>query len=444
MTDVFIETPYKSKADTLNVEQRTALEAILAGESIFLTGPGGSGKSYLLDVLQQEFKQLGKTIAITALTGCAALLLGPHAKTVHSWAGVGLGNGSVNEIVNSIVMNGRKKKNWKVDCLVIDEVSMLTPQLLELLDEVGRRVRKGNYTKPFGGLQLVFVGDFYQLPPICNGNQCFAFQSKVWSQVVSKTVSLSMIYRQSDTTFQKILNEARTGNLSEESLNVLKSRMNLPWKKLPVRPTLLFTRNADVSAINKSHFDKLEGETVIFQVNMHNEAEGGTLDGWVQKKAKKVAPVESLFAGWSEKDAPYDSVVSLKVGAQVMLTVNLDQEAGRINGSRGVITEFVDGIPCVQFVGCNYSVKIRRHTWKMEDGTIREQIPLKLAYALTIHKAQGASLDSAFVDIGSSTFEYGQAYVALSRVRSLEALFVYDVDSSAFKVNPIVKEFYES
>jgi ATP-dependent DNA helicase PIF1 len=188
----------------------------------------------------------------------------------------------------------------------------------------------------------------------------------------------------------------------------------------------------------------LEGEPVNYVVNMRTEAEGGTLDGWVQKAGKKTVHAEPLFAGWSEKDAPYEPTVTLKVGAQVMLTVNLDQEAGRINGSRGVITEFVDGIPCVQFVGCNYSVKIRRHTWKMEDGTIREQIPLKLAYALTIHKAQGASLDSAFVDIGSSTFEYGQAYVALSRVRSLEALFVYDVDPAAFKVNPIVKEFYES
>ena len=184
--------------DSLNDEQQLALDKIMNGESIFITGPGGSGKSYLLEALQKEFKRVGKEIAITALTGCAALLLGTNAKTLHSWAGIGLGKDNVDTIISSIVMNGRKKKAWlKTDCLVIDEVSMMTPQLLEVLDCVGRRVRKTR-DKPMGGLQVVLVGDFYQLPPVSNGKCQFAFESPVWNQLIKETICLKTIYRQSD------------------------------------------------------------------------------------------------------------------------------------------------------------------------------------------------------------------------------------------------------
>jgi ATP-dependent DNA helicase PIF1 len=425
--------------ETLNDQQSDALKRILDGSSIFLTGPGGSGKSYLLEILQQEFKRLGKTLALTALTGCAALLLGSQAKTLHSWAGIGLGKGDIDPIIKSIVMNGRKKKNWlKTDCLVIDEVSMMTPQLLEMLDLIGRRVRKCR-DKPMGGLQVVFVGDFYQLPPVCNGTYCFAFQSPVWKETVQATVELSRIYRQADEAFQTILNEARRGNLSEESLAILKGRMNLPWKKELIRPTLLFTRNADVAAINKSHYDKLEGESKTYKVRTILP-KTGTLDDYMTNASTQMTPQEVQWAVERlDKDAPYEQEVSLKVGAQVMLLVNLNQELGLINGSRGVVRAFdQDGMPIVKFLSAELPIK--PHIWKTEIQ--REQLPLRLAYAMTIHKAQGASLDSAFVDIGTSTFEYGQAYVALSRVRNLNALFVYEVDAKAFKVHPAVIEFY--
>jgi ATP-dependent DNA helicase PIF1 len=178
----------------LNSQQRKAFDAIVGGKSIFLTGPGGTGKSFLLQNLYQHYnRHTGKKIAITALTGCAALLLGSHAKTLHSWAGIGLGKGDLDPIIRSIVMNGRKKKNWiKTDCLVIDEVSMMTPQLLELLDTVGRRVRKCR-EKPFGGLQIVLVGDFYQLPPVSNENNCYAFKSPIWNELIKSTVCLTKI-----------------------------------------------------------------------------------------------------------------------------------------------------------------------------------------------------------------------------------------------------------
>ena len=444
--------PLIQKKDSLNEEQRTALDKILQGESIFLTGPGGAGKSYLLESLQEEFKYIGKVLALTALTGCAALLLGSHAKTLHSWAGIGLGKGDLDPIIRSIVMNGRKKKNWtKTDCLVIDEVSMMTPQLLELLDTVGKRVRKCR-EKPFGGLQIVLVGDFYQLPPVSNENTSYAFKSPIWNQLITSTVCLTKIYRQSDKVFQKVLGEARIGELSDESIEILKGRMNLPWKKEKIRPTLLFTRNADVSTINHSHFTKLNGECKTYKVRtiFPSKAVPGTLDGFLKTKTTIIHDLTDEELQWRvdrlDKDAPYEKEVNLKVGAQVMLLINLNQEAGLVNGSRGVVTDFnEEGLPLVLFASSDSSVLIKLHSWKAEgDVNIeREQIPLRLAYALTIHKAQGASLDSVFIDIGESTFEYGQAYVALSRVRSLNALYVYEFDPKAFRVNPDVKGFYD-
>jgi len=447
-----VETPVQSSLRaSLNEEQLDALTHILDGKSIFVTGPGGSGKSYLLEALQEEFRLLGKVLAITALTGCAALLLGPKAKTLHSWAGIGLGKGDIDAIISSIVMNGRKKKAWiKTDCLVIDEVSMMTPQLLEMLDAVGRRVRKCR-TEPFGGLQVVFVGDFYQLPPVSNDKSPFAFQSPLWNQIVKATISLKTIYRQSDEIFQKVLGEARTGTLSQESIEILKGRMNLPWKKEVIRPTLLFTRNADVGEINYSHFAKLGGEAKVYKVRtvQPSEAVPGTLDGFLKTSTQIAHGLTTQELTWAierlDKDAPYEKELTLKVDAQVMLLVNLNQEAGLINGSRGIVKSFdKEGNPVVLFASNNIMVPVKPHVWKIEGETNlgREQIPLRLAYALTIHKAQGASLDSAFIDIGSSTFEYGQAYVALSRVRNLNSLFVYEFDPKAFRVHPYVNDFY--
>lgn len=416
-------------------EQRAAVEAVLRGESIFITGPGGTGKSYILDILHREFKAIGKTITVTAMTGCAALLIGSHAKTLHSWAGIGLGRGSLSTIVQAIHTNGRKKKNWKkTDCLVIDEVSMMTPQLLGLLDDVGKSVRKC-YTKPFGGLQIVFVGDFYQLPPVCKGGEKmnFAFESPIWKQVVGKTYMLTQIQRQKDPVFQKVLGEARIGELSEESYQILLERKALSWKGKAIRPTMLFTRNDDINTINGSYLAKLPGDEHVFTAITEAPLNMSHVDVGYQ--------VQRL-----DKDAPYEPILTLKVGAQVMLVHNMNPEIGLVNGSRGVVTGFdaIDGVPRVKFMSCFDPRRVEANTWE-SDGDMpvkRKQIPLRLAYALTIHKAQGASLDSALIDVGAATFEYGQAYVALSRVRSLEALYVHDIERSAFRVHPAVKEFY--
>jgi len=416
-------------------EQRAPIDAVMQGKSIFLTGPGGTGKSFILETLYKEYKATGKQIAITALTGCAAILLGPHAKTLHSWAGIGLGKAPVAELAKAIAYNKYKKKNWiHTDCLVIDEVSMMTPQLLETLDELGRRLRR-RPAEVFGGIQIVFVGDFFQLPPVSKDTLQYAFQSPVWHQTVQRSFQLKTIHRQSEAEFHVILQEARAGALSPESYAKLAARKGEAWKGQIIRPTLLFTRNNDVNTINTSHLGKLKTDTVVFQAKTIAPPSCAKED--IAYKVQKL-----------DKDAPYEAELELKIGAQVMLLINLDPAERLVNGSRGVVKSFgSDGYPLVLFKSSPHPVRIPPHTWESDEDSKcvvkREQIPLRLAYALTIHKAQGASLDSALVDIGRATFEYGQAYVALSRVRSLSALYVYDIDPAAFRVHPAVRQFYD-
>lgn len=420
--------------ETLSPEQQAAVQAVLEGRNVFITGPGGTGKSFLLDILVKELKRAGKRVATTAMTGCAALLLNLQAKTLHAWAGIGLGRGSVESLVAAITQHYPRKKRWlATDVLIIDEVSMLTPGLLETLDKIGRVVRRRTMV-PLGGLQVVFVGDFYQLPPVARDkpDAIFAFQSPAWRQIIHETHELKTIFRQRDPVFQTVLEEARRGVLSPESLAVLEARKSTTWRGQLIRPTLLFTRNADVDAINKKQFDKLPGATVVYT-------------------ATTSLPLGKKFADYADsiakmdKDAPYVPELALKDGAQVMLLTNLDFDTGLVNGSRGVVKGFsAAGWPLVLFKKSTVPLEIKPAAWESdtEPPFKREQVPLRLAYAITIHKAQGASLDSALVDVGSATFEYGQAYVALSRVRNLEGLWVHDLDAAAFKVHPAVEEFY--
>ena len=438
---------FQPPTDTMNPAQRAAFDAIMAGKSIFLTGPGGTGKSFLLQNLHDQFKlRAKKKLAITAMTGCAAVLIGPFAKTLHSWAGIGLGRGDPEKIAEEVASHKRKGPNWrKTTCLVIDEVSMMTPGLLELLDVVGRKAKKCP-EKPFGGMQMVFVGDFYQLPPVSQGPSSFAFNSPLW-KVVEENHFLTEIVRQKDPIFQRILNEARTGDLTAESYDILESRKTMDWKRQEIKPTLLFTKNNDVSTINENQLRKLPGEEHLFKAE--TEVPAGMSPDVAQMLAEKL-----------DRDAPYEVELRLKERAQVMLVKKLYEEKedkdgkltktpipGLVNGSRGVVTGFSpEGLPIVKFLN-GKTMTVRQAEWSADDepsALKRIQIPLRVAYALTIHKAQGASLDSALVDVGPSTFECGQAYVALSRVRNLEALYIFEISPKAFRAHPAVKTFYAS
>lgn len=431
---------------SLNAEQTAAFEAVKSGKNIFLTGPAGAGKSFLIQHLVRWFADNGKPLAVTALTGCAALLLGNKAKTLHSWAGIGLGRESADALAATILKKPASKSRWRrTAAVIIDEISMMTPELFEKLDAIGRKVRANN--APWGGIQLIVCGDFFQLPPVSKGLSGelpgrFAFESPQWREAGLVPVVLKKIERQTDSGFQTLLNECRVGMPSAATIALLKSRQGQDWKARLIRPTLLFSRNADVDMVNERNIAALakpihtyEARTVLMR-----PADDPALEMPTGEMLERL--VSRL-----DNDAPYTSMLELCVGAQVMLLTNLDLEGGLANGSRGVVVDFVpeSGDPIVQFL-VGEPRTITRHSWESPECAAlhREQIPLRVAYAITIHKSQGATLDCALVDIGTSTFEYGQAYVALSRVRDLESLYVHSLVPSKIRAHPTVVRFYEA
>lgn len=448
--------PELSRLDTLTNEQLAVIEHLLEDENLFLTGGGGVGKSYLLSVIYTEFPALKKKffaaknpgsvaklprIQMCAMTGCAALLLGHKAKTLHSWAGIGLGKGSVSELYVKIRRNQKSMRNWLcTDLLIIDEVSMMTAELLDKLNEIGKKVR-GN-KKPFGGIQVLLVGDFYQLPPVNKSDEetKFAFESDAWKEIVTSSIELTEIQRQKDEIFQRVLKEARKGALTKESCELLSKYQGRDWKENKIRPTLLFPRRAEVDMINDSNLRALTGRRYTYKARLVYD---GKIPEGFSESDEGFQKALQMF----DSDAAYSKELELMLNAQVMLIANTDPESGLVNGSRGVVVGFCPSteLPIVEFLN-GVKKPVGTHTWPIEDYEFisRAQVPLKLAYAVTIHKSQGATLDSALVDIGSGVFEYGQAYVALSRVRNLDALYVYDFDPTAFKAHPKVKTFYKN
>ena len=437
----------------LTEEQRGVLDFLLRGDNIFLTGGGGVGKSYLLSIIDTEFPGMMRClherqgvhhprlprIQLCALTDCAALLLGQKAKTLHSWAGIGLGKGTVQELALKIRRNRNIMKHWLLtDLLVIDEVSMLTAELFDKLNELAKKLRGSN--KPFGGLQLLLVGDFFQLPPVHRGDDgvTFAFESAAWREGIRVCIELTQIQRQKDEAFQAILKEARCGALSKESCEILKGLEGRDWRRNKIKPTLLFPRRAEVELVNETNLKALTGRRETYRARLAYD--GKMPRGFVETDEGFQQALNRM-----DTEAAYSKELILMQDSQVMLIANVDPAAGLVNGSRGVVVGFcaATGLPMVEFLN-----GVRRpmgtHSWPIEEYPFaaRTQIPLRLAWAVTTHRSQGASLDSALVDIGAGNFEYGQAYVALSRARSLEALYVHDFDPMAFRAHPKVKAFY--
>ena len=423
----------------MNKEQELAFTYAKEGRSFFLTGKAGVGKSYLIEKIRDELEASHKTVAVTAMTGCAAVLLGTKAKTLHSWAGIGLGRDPPVVLIQTIRKIDKYRTRWRmVDTLILDEISMMTPDLLETLDTIARAIRFNKSHLPMGGIQCIFVGDFYQLPPVTrDGELKFVFESPKWKEIFPNTVELTQIIRQDNPVFHRILHEARDGTLSEESLVILREKQGLPWQKLEIRPTLLFSRKFEVDHVNAVNIKKLTSQRQLYTATT-------VLDPTCTLKNDKIQQAIQKC----DRDAPYSSELILAVGAQVMLLKNLNTEAGLVNGSRGVVVGFTETsfpLPVVKFKnGLQHTVDYA--TWDCFDleGVKRKQIPLVLAYAITIHKAQGATLDCVLIDVGASTFEYGQAYVALSRLRNLDSLYIWNLEPEAFRTHTKVKEFYES
>jgi len=438
-----------SRIPTLTDEQQAVLQYLLEGRNVFLTGGGGVGKSYLLSVIEAEFPGLKRQasgiqklprVQLCALTGCAALLLGQKAKTLHSWAGIGLGKGTIQELVTKIRRNQKAMRHWLcTDLLVIDEISMMTAELLDKLNGIGKKLRSNQ--QPFGGMQVLLVGDFYQLPPVYKNGETtvFAFESAAWKEAIHVNIELTIIQRQKDVEFQAILKEARMGALSKQSCDTIRAREGLDWKQNKILPTLLFPRRSEVDMINEANLRALSGRRYTYEARLAYD--GKMPDRFSEKDEGFIKALQHFDA-----NAAYAIQLELMLGAQVMLIANLDPAVGLVNGSRGVVVSFCSAtdMPIIEFVNGSRRM-IGTHSWPVEDYEFvsRTQIPLRLAWAYTTHKAQGATLDTALIDVGSGNFEFGQAYVALARARSLEGLYIYDFDPVAFKAHPNVKDFYQ-
>ena len=427
----------------LSLEQKTALESFKEGKNIFITGPGGTGKTELIKYLVKDAKLRKKKIQVCALTGCASVLLGCGAKTVHSWANIGLAAGDSERIIERVAKSKYKNKAWlNVDILIIDEVSMMSVKLLEILDELGRTIRQC-HTVPFGGIQIVLSGDFYQLPPIGDKDESdtykFCFESSKWNIIIDEIICLKTMFRQTDSVYAKILNQIRIGKLYRSSFNILQKCIGKKSSEV-VRPTILLPKRRDVDNINEKELAKLDTETKIFNLEIEGVPKKSIKP--TAKEVQKLMEVRFLKSGMM-----VDDKLILKIGAQVMCVANIDMEGPYpiVNGSQGIVVEFVNDLPLVQFRDGQKRI-IGKHRWSSEtiESIAIQQIPLIHAWAITIHKAQGVTLELAQIDAGSNIFECGQTYVALSRVKSLEGLYLTALNPSKIKVNKKVQEFYSN
>jgi ATP-dependent DNA helicase PIF1 len=411
----------------LSKKQNIAYNLMVEGKSIFLSGAAGSGKTAVLKMFIKVYKS-NKIMGVTSTTGISALLFG--GVTIHSFLGIGLGQGSVESIVGKLYKRPHLRKRWcELEVLIIDEISMLSPVLFDKIENIARRVRHNE--KPFGGIQLILSGDYLQLP--CIGSDDFCFESKSWENCIEKTIYLTEIMRQKDVDFQNCLNDVRVGLLTEKTRKLLLTRVGVTLENdFGIKPTKLFSTNYSVDNVNNKELDLLaESNPEFFEYNMQIKAYPGVNN--------KEYAIEKY-----KKNCNAPETLQLCVGAQVMLLCNLDTEGGLVNGSRGVVKGFVGDIPMVTFIN-GKEILIDYNIWESEeqDKKILKiiQIPLKLAYALTIHKSQGCSLDYAEIDL-SNTFANGQAYVALSRVKNLGGLSIIDIDFDKIVANERAVEFY--
>lgn len=388
-----------------------------AGKSVFLTGEPGSGKTYVVNKFTDLLKRRGFEVALTASTGIAATHIG--GVTIHSFSGIGVADRLSDWEVDRIASTERiAKRILAAKVLVIDEVSMLAAHTLDLVDRVFREVLQN--PSPFGGIQIIFVGDFFQLPPVSRGGKAvYAFDSKAWQELDPTVCYLTEQHRHDDRNFSALLSAIRSNSFDEGHHERISERYS-SFEDAPKSAPKLFTHNADVDRINSDELAKLPGDAVSF-----------TMYGKGRKSL-----LEQLKRGCLSPER-----LELKEGATVMFTKN-SQQGRYVNGSLGIVQGFDEetGLPIVKLRGGN-KIVADRAKWNIEEnGTVKasiEQIPLRLAWAITVHKSQGMSLDEAIIDL-TKAFEFGQGYVALSRVRRLSGLHLLGLNNRSLMVDPAV------
>ena len=416
-------------------EQKTAIRRACNGESMFITGQGGTGKTKTITDIISALRSRSKLedVIVTAVTGVASVVIG--GTTIHSAAGIGRGDGDLATIKKLLEHNSRKKEQWKnAHTLIIDEISMLSAEVFDKLDKVISFLR-GRENEQFGGIQLIICGDFFQLKPV-SGRYCF--QGNSWKSLNLKPLILEKVFRQEDPIFSSILSRIRNGTFTQEDEKFLRDKEQVVLKlQKGIEPTRLFSKNCAVDEINQRQLDGIIG--MMKSYTAIKNISGGSSQLHVK-----------LMENFSD-NLRANEKLNLKIGAQVVLICNLDIQNGLSNGSRGVVKSFSETkkgggfYPEVLFNN-GVSKVIVPYTWQLENkeqgwnGSFM-QVPLKLGWAMTIHSSQGLSLDAVEIDL-SDTFGEGSAYVALSRVRTSDGLSLLSFKSSCIKVNGDVKIFY--
>lgn len=431
--------------------QKDALTLLKTGRNAFITGPAGSGKTHLMNQYIKYLKEHKVSVAITASTGIAATHMG--GMTVHSWSGMGIKSNMDELDLDALAEKGELVARLKsARVLIIDEVSMLHYYQLDMIDAICRRLRKGALTDaaelPFGGLQVILCGDFFQLPPISRANNWsdgrsdgqsnlygdssdgaldsyFIYRSKAWRDGKFTVCYLEENYRHKDDASILVLNDIRSGEISQKSHEHLLARQSAV---LALEPTRLFTHNVDADKINIAELDKIVETEHVYEMT---------------SKGKRHV-LESL-----KKSCLAPEVLRLKKGARVMCVKN-NFEAGYVNGTLGVVVSCGYGLDPVIHTAPTPDfpqgrrITIEQATWTIDDNghllAEAKQYPLRLAWAITVHKSQGMSLDAVEVDL-SKSFEPGMGYVALSRVRSFDGLKILGMNEMALRVHPEVLEY---
>lgn len=397
------------------MNQTLALNILKSGKNVFLTGSAGAGKTHVLNQYIKYLKARKVPVAVTASTGIAATHM--NGMTIHSWSGIGIKNKITRSGLVALETKKYLKKNLdKVKVLIIDEISMLHKDQLEMVNTVLKHFK--NSAEAFGGIQVILSGDFFQLPPIGDepGKEKFAFMAPAWVESDLTICYLTEQHRQSDNELNYILNEIRSGRISEYSIKRLVSSQDTVldnnWD-----PTKLYTHNVDVDRMNIKHLKELDGRSNNFTATT--------------KGNEKILEVFKKSVQASEH-------IELKIGAKVMFVKN-NPEAGYINGSMGEVIDYSeDGFPIVRLMN-GRKITANEENWTVDNEMGRSlatyiQIPLRLAWAITVHKSQGMTLDAAEIDL-SKTFEKGQGYVALSRLKELKNLKLLGFNETAIQVD---------